>query len=328
MSSGSFLLVGMIHRGTLAVSTRIIATSLLFIAAPGTAQGIDALPDRAADLRVATIAYELATAGKASCPLTVPRTGLLLEHLAQFERDDRPGLISQLQMDRGPVVTAVVPDSAAAKAGLVPGDILLTVADHPLPAPPSVEAPFDQDTAQRYTDALDGAIISGGAPVKITVLRNGNAHDLKLIPVQGCPSRIHLARSSQRNAFADGKHVVLTTKLVELARDDNELAFIIAHEMAHNILNHAVRMRAAGASDGLFRSFGKSGAIIRETEREADLLGSDLAQDAGYDPASGARVLKLVDTDPIHIAFLSLHDSVSARIKAIRKHLARRSSTH
>ncbi len=249
---------------------------------------------------------------------------MVLEHLAQFERDARADLIVQLDMDRGPNVAVVVPNSPAAKAGFLPGDVILAVADRPLPAPPPADAPFDQDVAQRYTDALDRAIASGGSAVKISVSREGHPVGLTLIPVQGCPSRIHLARSSQRNAFADGEHLVLTTTVVKLARDDNELAFIIAHEMAHNILHHAIRMRVQGASRGLFRSLGKSGALIRETEREADLLGSDLAQDAGYDPASGVRVLKLVDSDPIHINFLSLHDSVSSRIRAIREHLARR----
>ena len=40
------------------------------------------------------------------------------------------------------------------------------------------------------------------------------------------------------NAFADGKKIIMTQGIVDYAKDDNELALVIAHELAHNDRGH------------------------------------------------------------------------------------------
>lgn len=275
-----------------------------------------ALPGREEDARVATIAWRLARAGVAHCPAPAPLTGLVLQHLSQFEVADRPGMIAALGLDRGPAMIAVVPGSPADRAGLRPGDVLLAVDDVPLPRDAAAAAPFDAARARLRADTILDRIAQDGTH-RLTLLREGREQIVTLTPLPGCPSRVHLARSNQRNAYADGTHVFLTTGLFARLRNDDERAFVIAHEMAHNILGHATLMRSGVVKRGLGRTLGHSGAVLRGTERDADTLAARLMLAAGYDPVAGAQMLRRLDTD-LGIALFAAHDGAGTRIAAIR----------
>ena len=69
---------------------------------------------------------------------------------------------------------------------------------------------------------------------------------------------------------------------------DDELAFLVGHEMSHNILGHRARLDEEGVGRGVFSAYGKNAAAIRRTEEEADYLGLYLVASAGYDPAAAA----------------------------------------
>lgn len=281
----------------------------------------DVIPGREADLQIARIAHRIAVSGSARCPVHVPTLGIVLQHLTQFRLADRAGMVAAYRLDRGPGVVAVVADSAAARAGLVAGDVLLTIDGTPVPPEPLVAAPFDQTRARARADAvLD--LLQRPVPFQLTVLRGDGEHRLRVTPEVACPSRVHLARSEQRNAYADGRHVFITTALIANAAED-ERAFMIAHEMAHNILGHAAVMRGPEVKRGLGRTLGHSGRVVRATERGADALGADLMLDAGYDPVQGAAVLRRLGGD-LRIGLFDAHESTGDRIAAIRARVAAR----
>jgi predicted Zn-dependent protease len=75
----------------------------------------------------------------------------------------------------------------------------------------------------------------------------------------------------------------MTTRLLSFVRSDDELALVLAHEMAHNILGHPARLRALNVPRGPSRSLGKSGRHVWQTEEEADRLAVKLLAAAGYD---------------------------------------------
>ena len=123
-----------------------------------------------------------------------------------------------------------------------------------------------------------------------------------------------VVESEQPNAFAaPGGFIFVTTGTLKAARTEDELACVLAHEVAHVVRGHALgsvqRSRWAnvpaewlksskdltpeqrGALQKMFE--GTIGDILdallvkgysRDTEYEADALGAKIAQAAGYDP--------------------------------------------
>jgi len=145
----------------------------------------------------------------------------------------------------------------------------------------------------------------------------------------------------QLNAFAlPGGFVFVTRPLLELcAEKDDELAFVLAHEMAHVVRGHAMdrmvsstllnvasraslaaRMMNKGVLDAALRLL--QNAYSREQEIEADQFAVRLMLSAGMDPLAGAAVLgKLNDfaDDPGELSsYFSTHPPLTARIDRIR----------
>ncbi len=143
---------------------------------------------------------------------------------------------------------------------------------------------------------------------------------------------------TQRAAFAlPGGYVFLSTALVELAgRDRDELAFVVAHEMAHVIRRHAIdrwltdkalaavsmATPATRRLSPLIRRLGMDGlskAYSRQQEDEADELGVKLAVAAGFDPAGAVRVLQRLAAADEGFAFLSTHPPTAQRVRRLRE---------
>ena len=116
---------------------------------------------------------------------------------------------------------------------------------------------------------------------------------------------------AEPNAFAlPGGFIFVTTSLADLCRrDQDELAFILGHEMAHVIRGHAMNRivsnsaisaasRAApirGVVGGWLRKVGVSfleNTYSRELESEADQLGIRLMAAAGFDPGASVRLFR------------------------------------
>jgi predicted Zn-dependent protease len=140
-----------------------------------------------------------------------------------------------------------------------------------------------------------------------------------------------------------GKIVVFTGLLDTLKLTDDELAVVIGHEMAHAVREHA-RARAVkstltrvGAGTVAILLGGNIGEIAkvsgglmtlkfnRSDERDADLVGMELAARAGYNPEAGITLwekmeqLAAISQPP----WLSTHPTTDNRIKQIKVNLKR-----
>ncbi|MEI9852600.1 MAG: M48 family metallopeptidase [Sphingomonas sp.] len=280
---------------------------------------------REPDFRVATIGYRIATAGGALCRERAPLSGMLLHHLAEYARADRPRLIAQ-GLDHGPGVLAVVADGPAEAAGLRAGDVLLAVDGERFASPAGIAANRDRRQWRPLVEASEAVLEARLArgPAWLEVLRGGETLAVTLVPRAGCPLRIRLANSSQRTAVSSGNHVVLASGILALIRNDDELAFVIAHELAHIALNHRAQLRAQGVPRrGLLRGVGRHGAFVRQTEAEADLLGGELAIAAGYDLARGAEILARLPGELPTLGLIQTHAGTGERIRALRALAAR-----
>ncbi|MBI1274777.1 M48 family metalloprotease [bacterium] len=110
--------------------------------------------------------------------------------------------------------------------------------------------------------------------------------------------------SKEINAFADGERIHVNTAIMDFVRNDDELAAVIGHEYAHNLMGHidgGNRNAAIGGllgmaadllmasqginSNGEFTKAGANGGRLSyaaDFEREADYVGSYLMYRAGY----------------------------------------------
>lgn len=293
-----------------------MAALMLALAVPGAAvaaaaddravvleNGLRAL--QAADLRIATIAFRLATVNRDLCVANRPLTGLVLNNLDQYSAEFRPVAARLFHIGDAPTVEAVVPQSPADQAGLRVGDRILTVNDAPLlPEAEADGAPRsrgDYETMGEAMKVLDAALAAG--PVRLGIERDGRPETVVLTPVPGCPAAIQLLPSGKRDAGADGRLISLTTAMVDFTRDDDELATVIGHELAHNGLGHRNALDAKDVKRGLLGQFGKNATRIRQTECEADYVGIYYMARAGYDisgvPAFYRRFGATYDLGPL-----------------------------
>lgn len=117
-----------------------------------------------------------------------------------------------------------------------------------------------------------------------------------------CAISAGVSKFSTVNAWTDGTNLVITRPMLAMARTDDELAYVMAHELAHVLREHVQQAKAgkiAGSALDLAAvvfgvntdgAFGKAGARVfsKDREREADHMGAYLMSRAGFDPRAGA----------------------------------------
>lgn len=110
------------------------------------------------------------------------------------------------------------------------------------------------------------------------------------------------------NAYSNSRtrQIVVNKGLMDMITTDDELAFILGHEISHSIDSHW------GPFDGLFYN-PQFNFVHRRIETRSDLRGIDFMVKAGYNPVAGLIIMnKLVD-QPITDYFLT-HPKGSKRL--------------
>lgn len=248
--------------------------------APQLALSLEALA--AKDLRVATVAYRLQTAAIPLCQHRVGLPGLIVQDASQYRADLRPAMGALFNLTDLPAVTGVVPGGPAAVAGLRAGDQLVAMNGASLAAIPARRTRRANGTrftaiANRLADAF------AHGPVRLMLRRDGVTMVRRITGTPGCASLVQLDLAATRNAGADGHTVTISQGLLDFIDSDDELAVVLGHELAHDILGHREYLGQTRTGDGLFAGIGANGERIRETEREADYYGLYLDAWAGYD---------------------------------------------
>lgn len=285
---------------------------------------------REGDLRVATVVYRLAAANAELCRDVAPLTGLIIHDALQYNQDYRPAAIRLFGLGDRPGIMAIVPGSPAERAGFRPNDMLLAIGGVPVAAGPSrtSEATSYQGVAD-VLEQLDSALAKGS--VTLEVRRGEERVSLLLTPVIGCASRSQLIPDDKKDAGADGRMISITTALADYTQSDDELAVILGHEMAHNVLRHRLKLKESGIARGLLSHFGKNATAIRATEREADHVGLYMMARAGFDitaaPAFWRRYGRATDlgifSDPTHPRWRERERELLSAIDAIHAKRAR-----
>ncbi|MCG7349811.1 M48 family metallopeptidase [Sphingomonas sp. ACRSK] len=240
---------------------------------------------RAADTKLARIGYRLATANASLCDRQEPGLGLILHTPEQYSRDLRTAAIRYFKLD-GPVgVEGVIDGSPAENAGIRIDDTLLAIGSAQF-ASANLEGEATTTAAIRAAAQL--AALSSAKSLVVRGMRNGTPYTQALRPVPACRSRFEVEIGTEWTAKADGEMVQIGSPFLETYPED-QVAAVVAHELAHNILRHRERLEARGVDYGMLSGFGRNVRYFRQTELEADVLSVSLLANAGYDPEVAVR---------------------------------------
>lgn len=298
----------------------LVLPALLLVAAPAHADPAEFTALQSYDQRLATVGNRLATGAADLCADARPLPGFAVHALAQYSPATRADVRAAFGIDDRPAILAVVPTSAAARAGLMAGDAIVTVDGEGV-------APFTPGKRGDYAEVgaleqrIEGALAH--PPLVLGIDRKGQRLDISFTPEKGCPTRFQVLTSEEMNAGADGAYVQVSVRIMDFAENDDELALLVAHELAHNILHHRERLDAQHVSRGLLSAFGKNRTRIRATEQQADRLAIWLVARAGYDiDAAPAFWDRLGRKTGFGIFSDGTHDGRAERVAGAREEIA------
>ena len=275
---------------------------------------------RALDTKVATIGHRLAVGSVDLCRERQWLFGFAVHDLSQYGRDYRQAAIRAFGLDRGPGILALAEAGPAARAGVHLDDIIVSADGAPMPAAAATgERTFDR--AERILDLLEQAFADGRA--ELGLLRHGERLEIVVAADQGCATRFQLIPSRRLNARADGRYVQVTTAIAQYVQDDQELAAVLAHEFAHNVLHHRDRLDEANVARGFLGNFGRNARRIRETEAEADRLSVYLLERAGYDPEAAVRFWERFGRRGLNFLGSPTHPNWRARVASFQAEIRR-----
>nr|WP_316641531.1 M48 family metallopeptidase [uncultured Roseateles sp.] len=214
----------------------------------------------------------------------------------------------------------------------------------------------EQAAAQQYRQMMQQAAQQRGlAPDKHPQLIRLREIAKRIIPValpwneraKQWRWEVNLLGDKQLNAFCmpGGKIAFYYGILAQLKLNDDEVAMIMGHEVAHALREHArERMGKTAATriganvlssllglgntgDALLNMGGQLLTLTfsREDESEADLVGMELAARAGYDPSAGVSLWQKMGqaSKGAPPQWLSTHPAGPTRIRDIEANLAK-----
>jgi hypothetical protein len=261
-----------------------LALAPLSVAAPATAQTIAAADDgyveairalQKDDARLHSIAWKLASANARWCGARDAAIGLLLYDVGNFARSDE--VRRALAITGDIAIGAVAAGSPADAAGIVRGEAVVAIDGAEMSALPAVGR-GDYARVDGLHDRIEAALARTGHVTLGLAAPGAKARNVTVTGASVCRSRFELLTAGQK-ARADGRRVQISRAVLTATPGDAEAASLIAHELAHNILDHRRRLAAVG----------RATRAIRATEREADRLAPWLMANAGYDPAAATR---------------------------------------
>tara|TARA_X000001036_G_scaffold373407_1_gene361289 strand:- start:1902 stop:3011 length:1110 start_codon:yes stop_codon:yes gene_type:complete len=259
--------------------------------------------------RIDNVAYRLFVDNKELCQPDVEYiTGLHMLTISDYTQRYQKAAVKVHNLDEGLTVTLVVKNSSAFKAGIKVGDKILSITDS---LGNDIIVGEGKKSIKLFRKTFNN--LENKKSLNFNIIRN---QELKSIPVQldficnydvvlsgsdALPIEIYLFNNIL-NTSADGSSIYINKRMLRFVENDNELSLVIAHEMAHNAMNHIDKTqtnRAMGSfvdiaaaaygvnTQGLFAL--QAGRVFsKEFESEADyvslyyLARSDINfQDAG-----------------------------------------------
>lgn len=230
-------------------------------------------------------------------------SGFLVAKRSHFPSDYQNAASEVFRLGTGARIILVAAGSPADLAGLRVGDEVLTINGESVPEDPKKMDEFFKT-------------LGGNSSRILQVVRDGEESTIEVKPVSCAECEIALQNDDKVNASADGQKIYVTKGMMRVVTDDNELAMIISHELAHNLREHMKMTRTnaavggfvgllfdvAAAAGGVNTSGGfmkmgmKAGQLSfsKDMESEADYVGLYILANSGYDIDSGPNVFRRI----------------------------------
>ncbi len=221
-----------------------------------------------------------------------------------------------------PQVMLLFPDSGAAASGLQQGDVLQAVGDSKIAPGPNAE----RDAIR----LLDAAAQKARAPLALSIRRLGASMTVNLGVTRACAFTIELGDADVANSYTDGRRVMVTRGMLDVVRSDEELAYVLAKEIAQAALTRTAVPGMRQMIDRLALVAPPSGASARlpsiapyvpVTDATADKLALYMLMRSGV-AIDGAPAFwqRLASAHPATVAngHTALHPSTSYRVSVIR----------
>ncbi len=246
--------------GCASLATRLPDINLPELKAERLTQEDLAMTDYAAQAKtLLRVAYPVMQANAELCPKTRMGIGVWTHSLKDYDKKLESASFRILGAADTEKIFLIAPGSPAEAAGLRPGDEILGTDDMP-------------------TKTSNKAVQAALAESKITIRRR-NAVQVKTIsPRQICDYKLRLKPSAAINAYADGRSITMYSGMMDFVENDDELALIVGHELAHNTMGHIRKIIG-----NIILSVGAT-RYTRPFESEADYVGLYYQVRAGYSP--------------------------------------------
>lgn len=243
----------------------------------------------AQDRHVAEVAWRLATANSDLCPVVRLRAGWSLQSANQYGPALRPHAERRFGLEGDlPGLLAAPAGSPAAAAGLSEGDLITAVNDRTLAVGArSGDAQFDGLEANLAV--LDEA--AGRGAMTLAVRRNHRDRTMTVQPAPACAYTTQIDAVDGLESRSDGRRIFISSQMAALARNDDELAFFLAHELAHAVLEHRTVTDLIGTRGAANSRISLRRGRSSSAEADADVMGLYLLARAGYDPHAAAEAL-------------------------------------
>jgi hypothetical protein len=266
-----------------------------------------------------------------------PLLGFTAKNQYSYPHELTAAARQNLGLDERLQVMQILDGSGAIRAGLKRGDILQTIQDLAIPTGPQAEP----ETARMLSPILKNL-----SEINITVIRQNQPITVNVPLTLACAFAIDVGNAQHVNAYADGRRILLTRGLLDSFAADEDVAVIIAREIAHNVLQHAKQLQqmatlsmvidnlllfkpdqiAANSSNGIK-------ITPEKMDQEADRLALFILARAGYDIATFTRVMQKLAQTPNSsqaLTYLTLHPWTEGRqsvIQATIKEIRQKQST-
>lgn len=163
-------------------------------------------------------------------------------------------------------------------------------------------------------------VLAASNPVTLYVQRLG-AKLVALAPGYKWPYEFHVINEAEINAFAlPGGQIFVNLATIQAAETEAQLAGVLAHEISHVVQRHATCNATKQQQQALFWGLGQVAAGIflpgtagtlaqtgigavaglgylrmsRDSEKQADLMGTDILYDSNYDPRAMPQFFEII----------------------------------